>query len=99
MVAAIVPKGLATEQSRADWPVWSDQAQWGSDTLEWSGGGRMTVWIAVVAFVCVVAILAALNASHTRGRSCCAPADPTADLRMRGVLSDDSSSADPASRG
>lgn len=59
----------------------------------------MTVWIALVAFVSVVAILAALNASRTRGRSCCAPADPTADLRMRGVLNDDSSSADPASRG
>ena len=43
----------------------------------------MTVWLALVAFVGVVAILAALNAGHTRGRSCCAPADPAADLRMR----------------
>jgi hypothetical protein len=58
----------------------------------------MTVWIALAAFVSVVAILAALNASRTRGRSCCAPADPVADLRMRGVLDDDSSSARPASR-
>ena len=58
----------------------------------------MTVWIALVGFVSVVALLAALNGSRTRGRSCCAPADPAADLRMRGALDDDSTSAGPASR-
>ena len=59
----------------------------------------MTVWIALVAFVSVVAILAALNASRTRGRSCCAPADAAADLRMREVLDDESSATGPASQG
>jgi hypothetical protein len=58
----------------------------------------MPVWMALVAFVTVVAILAALNARRTAGRSCCAPADPAADLRMRGILDDQRSSAKPASR-
>jgi hypothetical protein len=59
----------------------------------------MTVWIALIAFVSVVALLAALNASRTRGRSCCAPADPAADCRMRGVVDDESSSRGPAPQG
>ncbi len=50
----------------------------------------MTTWITVVAFVAVVAVLAMLNTGRTRGRSCCAPADPAADLRMRGVLDEHS---------
>ncbi len=48
----------------------------------------MLVWVGLVAFVTVVAVLAALNASRTRGRSCCAPADPASDLRMRGSEAD-----------
>jgi hypothetical protein len=58
----------------------------------------MTVWVAGVAFVTVVAILAVLNSGRTRGRSCCAPADPAADLRMRGGLDDRSTSDGTASR-
>ena len=57
------------------------------------GGDNMTAWIALVAFVTVVAMLAALHSRRTRGRACCAPADPAADLRMRDVLNDHPSSA------
>ena len=49
----------------------------------------MTVWIALAGFLVVVAILAAFNSRRTRGRACCAPADPAADLRMRDSLKDD----------
>jgi hypothetical protein len=41
------------------------------------------VWLFMAAFVALVAILATLNRRRTRGRGCCAPADPSADLRMR----------------
>jgi len=42
----------------------------------------MTAWV-LVAFITVVVVLAALNSGRTRGRGCCAPADPSLDLRMR----------------
>ena len=44
----------------------------------------MAVWVTLLAFGNLVAVLAALNYQRTRGRSCCAPADPADDLRMRG---------------
>jgi hypothetical protein len=43
----------------------------------------MTTVLVLLAFVAVVGVLAALNSGRTRGRGCCAPADPIADLRMR----------------
>ena len=43
----------------------------------------MTTVFVLLAFVTVVGVLAALNSGRTRGRGCCAPADPTSDLRMR----------------
>ena len=52
----------------------------------------MTVWIALLGFMAIVAILATINSRRTRGRACCAPADPAADLRMKGALNDHSSS-------
>lgn len=58
----------------------------------------MTAWIVLAGFVTVVAILAALNPRRTRGRACCAPADPAADLRMRDALTDNSTSAAEAPR-
>lgn len=58
----------------------------------------MTAWIVLVGFVAVVAMLAALNSRRTRGRACCAPADPAADLRMRDALNENSRSAAGASR-
>ena len=58
----------------------------------------MTLWISLLGFVAVVAILAALNSPRTRGRACCAPADPEADLRMRDALKDRPSPAEGASR-
>jgi hypothetical protein len=57
----------------------------------------MTVWIVLAGFVALVAVLAALNSRATRGRACCAPADPAADLRMRDAFNDDSTSAAGAS--
>lgn len=42
----------------------------------------MTPWLALLAFVVLVAVLAILGSSRTRGRGCCAPADPAADRRM-----------------
>ena len=47
------------------------------------------VLAALGAFVVVVVALATLNARRTRGRSCCAPADPADDLRMRDALDPD----------
>jgi hypothetical protein len=58
----------------------------------------MTAWIVLAGFVAIVAVLAALNSRRTRGRACCAPADPAADLRMRDALNDNSTSAAGASR-
>ena len=58
----------------------------------------MTAWIVLAGFVAVVAILAAFNSRRTRGRACCAPADPAADLRMRDALNDNSTSTAGASR-
>jgi hypothetical protein len=43
----------------------------------------MTTALAMAAFVTLVAVLATLNRQRTKGRSCCAPADPADDLRMR----------------
>ena len=43
----------------------------------------MTVWLFLAAFVAGVSALAWLNRRRTQGRACCAPADPSADLRMR----------------
>ena len=46
-------------------------------------GSEMTVTAAVVAFVALVVVLSVLNSRRTQGRSCCAPASPADDLRMR----------------
>ena len=46
----------------------------------------MVLAVAVSAFVVVVVALAMLTARRIRGRSCCAPADPDDDLRMREAL-------------
>jgi hypothetical protein len=43
----------------------------------------LMIWLVLLGFLAVVVTLAALNSRRTRGRSCCAPADPAADLRMR----------------
>ena len=45
--------------------------------------GDVTAWIVLAGFGAVVAIRAAFNPRRTRGRACCAPADPAADLRAR----------------
>ena len=39
--------------------------------------------LVLLGFVAVVLTLAVRFAPQTRGRSCCAPADPDRDLRMR----------------
>ena len=41
--------------------------------------------LALLAFLAVVLTLAVRFAPETRDRSCCAPADPERDLRMRGA--------------
>ena len=60
--------------------------------------GDMTAWIVLAGFVAIVAILAGFNSRRTRGRACCAPADPAADLRMRDALNDNSTSAAASTR-
>ena len=59
----------------------------------------MTVAVTFVAFLVVVLALAAVNARRTRGRACCAPADPARDLRMRGSTDTDASPARAAGQG
>ena len=49
----------------------------------WEEGSEMAVAAALAAFVTLVVVLSVLNARRTRGRSCCAPASPADDLRMR----------------
>jgi hypothetical protein len=48
----------------------------------------VTPWLVLLAFVVLVAVLAVFGSSRTRGRGCCAPADPAADRRMHRVLDD-----------
>jgi hypothetical protein len=50
----------------------------------------MTALIALLGFVVVVGVLAALDSRRTGARGCCAPADPTRDIRMCDVNVDPS---------
>ena len=49
----------------------------------------MVALMCLIGFVAVVGTLAFTQAPRTRGRSCCAPADPLQDLRMRRVDGDE----------